>query len=63
MSFDSESKVWYGPNDPYLYGNMSIGEAIFEFMSENPDHMMEVRCLSMIVRKTCFNNKFLTDTR
>lgn len=52
MSFDSESKVWYGPNDPYLYGNMSIGEAIFEFMSENPDHMMEVRCLSMVVQKT-----------
>lgn len=45
MSFDAESKVWCGPCDPYLYGNMGIGEAIFEFMSDNPDHMMEVRSL------------------
>lgn len=43
MSFDAENKVWCGPNDPYLYGDLGMGEAIFEFMSENPDHMIEVR--------------------
>lgn len=45
MSFDVERKVWCGPSDPYLYGSLGIGEAIFEFMSDNPDHMIEVRSL------------------
>uniref|UniRef100_A0A336MWB7 CSON006986 protein n=1 Tax=Culicoides sonorensis TaxID=179676 RepID=A0A336MWB7_CULSO len=43
MSYNAETRVWSGPNDPYLYGNQGIGEAIFEFMNDNPDHMMEIR--------------------
>lgn len=42
MSFDSESKVWTGIVSPYLFGGQGLGEVIWEFMDENPDHIMQV---------------------
>lgn len=42
MSFDFESKVWTGIASPYLFGGQGLGEVIWEFMDENPDHIMQV---------------------
>lgn len=55
-SFDPISKIWSGENKAYPYGNKSIGDATYEFMRNNLEHVAQVKIFFL---KKCdgFQNK------